>query len=287
MNTKFKNFSMNLLVDVVSGVLITTSIYCFAIPADFPLTGISGIALILHQLFQTPIGAMTILLNLPIALCCYRRLGRRFYLNSLRTILITSTIMDTLGPALPPYEGELLLAAVCSGVLSGIGYGIVFMRGSSTGGVDFITMTIRSYHPHISLGKIAFGIDCLIICIGGFLLKGIDAVIYGLILNYLLATVLDKVVYGTNYGKLAMIITDCPTQIAVAIDETANRGSTIIHASGAFSKKEKEVVLCACNNKEMYAIKKRAHEVDEHAFVIILESNEVIGEGFRIPGSMY
>lgn len=195
--------------------------------------------------------------------------------------------MDLLGPWLPAYEGEMLLAALCSGVLCGIGYGIVFMRNSSTGGIDFITMTIQTYKPHISLGKIAFVLDCIIVCAGGFLIGNMDAVIYGLLFTYLLSVVLDRVVYGTNYGKLAMIITDYPARVAAVIDHATGRGSTIIHACGAFSKRKKEVVLCACNNKEMYTIKMRTHEVDANAFVIILESNEVIGEGFRLPGTSH
>jgi uncharacterized membrane-anchored protein YitT (DUF2179 family) len=145
-------------------------------------------------------------------------------------------------------------------------------------------MALKMRWPHISLGKIAFVMDSIIIVAGGCLIGNVTSIIYGLILNYLYSAVLDKVVYGTNYGKLAMIITDRPQAVASAIDEAAGRGCTIIHASGAYSGEPKEVVLCACNNKEMYLIKNRAHEIDEKAFVIILESNEVIGEGFRLPG---
>lgn len=284
MNEKAKNLCIDIGVDLLGGILLTVAIYCFAIPADFPMTGISGIALILFHLFGLPVGTMNVLLNIPIAIACYRTLGRQFYLNSLRTTLITSVIMDVFGPVFPVYEGEAILAAVCAGVLCGIGYGIVFMRNSSTGGFDFITMTIKSYKPHISLGKIAFVMDCIIITAGGLLLGSVNSVIYGIILNYLYSVVLDKVIYGTNSGKLTMIITDYPSQVAVAIDEVSGRGSTIMHASGSYSGEPKKVVLCACSNKEMYAIKKRAHEIDEKAFVIILESNEVIGEGFRVPG---
>lgn len=275
---------MDIGVDVAGGVLLTAAIYCFAIPADFPMTGVSGVSLILYHLFGTPVGLMTILLNIPIALGCYRTLGRQFYLNSLRTTVITSVIMDVLGPRMPMYQGDLILASVCGGVFCGIGFGIIFMRNSSTGGFDFITMTLKVHWPHISLGKIAFVMDSIVIVIGGCLIGNVTSIIYGIILNYLSATVLDKVVYGTNYGKLAMIITDEPEAVAAAIDEAAGRGSTFIHAAGAYSGEKKEVVLCACNSKEMYIIKKKAHEIDEKAFVIILESNEVIGEGFRTPG---
>ncbi|MDY3249222.1 MAG: YitT family protein [Candidatus Choladocola sp.] len=284
MGEKGKKLCLDLLVDICSGVLLTVAIYCFAIPADFPMTGVSGVSLILYHLFGLPVGLMTVLLNIPIILCCYKTLGKQFYLNSLKTTLITSTIMDLLGPRLPAYEGELILAAICAGVLCGAGYAIVFMRNSSTGGFDFITMAIRYYHPHLSLGKIAFVTDGIVILIGGLLIGSVDGIIYGIILNYLYTTVLDKILYGTSSGKLTLIITDLPQEIVQAIDEISGRGATILKAVGGYSGEDKGVVMCASNKKEMYAIRKRAHEVDKNAFVIIVESNEVIGEGFRLPG---
>ncbi len=275
---------MDVLVDILAGLLLTAAIYTFAIPANFPMTGISGASLILFHLFGLPVGAMTILLNIPIVIGCYKTLGKQFYLKSLKTTLITSLIMDTLGPHFPVYQGELILAAICAGVLCGIGYAIVFMRNSSTGGFDFITMAIRYYHPHLSLGKIAFVMDVFVIVGGGLLIGDADAIIYGIILNYLYAFVLDKVLYGTNAGKLTLIITDDPERMVTEIDRMTGRGATILQAFGGYSGEDKRVVMCASDNKEMYTIRKLAHEVDEKAFVIIVESNEVIGEGFRLPG---
>ena len=103
-------------------------------------------------------------------------------------------------------------------------------------------------------------------------------------LNYLYSTVLDKVIYGTSSGKLTLIITDYAPEMVTAIDRISGRGATILNASGGYSGESKPVVMCASNNKEMYAIRKCGHEVDPKAFVIIEESIEVIGEGFRLPG---
>lgn len=282
MTDKKKKWFTDILVDVFSGVLLAAAIYSFAVPAGFPMSGVSGIALILYRLFGTPVGTMTVLLNIPITLVCYRTLGRQFYLRSMKTVAITSVIMDVLGPRLPAYHGELLLAAICAGVLCGIGYGAVFMRGSSTGGFDFIIMTVRHYEPQLSAGRIAFVQDAAVIGAGAALLGSVDAAIYGWILSYLYSRVMDKVLYGGG-GKLTMIITDLPREMVRAVDEIAGRGATILKATGGYSGEDKQVVLCASNNKEMYAIRKRAHEVDPGAFVIIVESNEVIGEGFQAP----
>ena len=284
MKENAKRISIDVLVDMIGGILLTIATYSFAVPADFPMTGVSGVALIFYHSFGLPVGALTVILNIPIIICCYKTLGKQFYIKSLRSTLITSAVMDILGPQLPLYQGDLILAAICTGVLLGIGYAIIFMRGSSTGGFDFIMMAIKYYRPHLSLGKIGFALDALVILIGAVTIgNGMDSVIYGLVLNYLYSTVLDRLISGTSSGKLTLIISDHPREIVEEIDKLVDRGSTLLKAIGGYTGEEKEVVMCASSSKEMYAIRKRVHEIDERAFVIVVESNEVIGEGFRLP----
>ena len=284
MKENAKRISIDVLVDIIGGILLTIATYSFAVPADFPMTGVSGVALIFYQAFGLPVGALTVILNIPIIICCYKTLGKQFYIKSLRSTLITSAVMDILGPQLPLYQGDLILAAICTGVLLGIGYAIIFMRGSSTGGFDFIMMAIKYYRPHLSLGKIGFALDAMVILIGAVTIgNGMDSVIYGLVLNYLYSTVLDRLISGTSSGKLTLIISAHPREIVDEIDKLVDRGSTLLKAIGGYTGEEKEVVMCASSSKEMYAICKRVHEIDERAFVIVVESNEVIGEGFRLP----
>lgn len=284
MKENAKRISLDVLVDMIGGILLTIATYSFAVPADFPMTGVSGVALIFYHSFGLPVGALTVILNIPIIICCYKTLGKQFYIKSLRSTLITSAVMDILGPQLPLYQGDLILAAICTGVLLGIGYAIIFMRGSSTGGFDFIMMAIKYYRPHLSLGKIGFALDAMVILIGAVTIgNGMDSVIYGLVLNYLYSTVLDRLISGTSSGKLTLIISDHPREIVEEIDKLVDRGSTLLKAIGGYTGEEKEVVMCASSSKEMYAIRKRVHEIDERAFVIVVESNEVIGEGFRLP----
>ena len=284
MKENAKRISIDVLVDIIGGILLTIATYSFAVPADFPMTGVSGVALIFYQAFGLPVGALTVILNIPIIICCYKTLGKQCYIKSLRSTLITSAVMDILGPQLPLYQGDLILAAICTGVLLGIGYAIIFMRGSSTGGFDFIMMAIKYYRPHLSLGKIGFALDAMVILIGAVTIgNGMDSVIYGLVLNYLYSTVLDRLISGTSSGKLTLIISAHPREIVDEIDKLVDRGSTLLKAIGGYTGEEKEVVMCASSSKEMYAIRKRVHEIDERAFVIVVESNEVIGEGFRLP----
>ncbi|MDD2979315.1 MAG: YitT family protein [Hespellia sp.] len=276
-----KTFSKDVLIDILGGILIAVGIYNFAANAGFPLAGVSGISLVIYRLFGLPIGWVTIVLNIPIAIACFKILGRDFFVRSVKTILITSIIVDYIAPLFPLYSGDRMLAAICTGIFSGLGYTILFLNNTSTGGTDFITLSIRARHPHLSLGRIVFISDTVIVLFGGAILRDIDATIYGIIITYLITLVIDKLMYGIDSGKMTLIITKRGQKVAEAIDQHAGRGATILTGKGSYSGEEKEIVLCACNNKQMNVIKKIAKEVDPMAFTVIVESNEVIGEGFK------
>lgn len=278
----WREVGLDLLVDLTGGMIIAIGVYNFALHANFPVAGFSGIAIIMYHLFGLPVGAGTIILNIPVAIFCYKFLGKRFFLKSLKSMLISSVLMDYVAPLLPVYEGSRLLAALCMGVLCGIGYAMIFMRGSSTGGQDFISVAVRKVSPHITLGVITFVLDIATIILGSILIfKDVDGLIYGTIVTYLMATVMDKIMYGIDEGKMTFIVTEHGEEVASHIDEYSGRGATLLRGRGSYSKEEKDVVMCACNNKQMYTIKKLVRKVDPQAFTIIMESNEVVGEGFK------
>ncbi|MFI3208443.1 MAG: YitT family protein [Eubacteriales bacterium] len=279
--TLIKAFIRDVLIDFFGGILIAIGIYNFAVEAVFPMTGISGIALIFFHIFNTPIGAMTMFLNIPIAIGCYKILGRGFFIRSIRSIIITSLVIDFIGPLIPLYAGDRMLAAICTGAFSGLGYALIYMNNSSTGGSDFITMSIRAKNPHLSLGKIAFIVDAIIVLIGGYIYKDVDGIIFGIIISYLQAYVIDKLMYGIDAGKMTLIVTDFGEEMAEMINEISGRGATLLHGIGSYSKQDKSVVMCACNNKQMYQIKRLAKKIDPKSFTVIMESNEVVGEGFK------
>ncbi|MDO5520626.1 MAG: YitT family protein [bacterium] len=272
---------VDVVVELVGSILIALALYNFALMAKFPMTGFSGISFILYRLFKVPIGLSTILLNVPVAFLCYKLLGRGFFFRSIRCMVLSSLIIDHVAPLLPVYRGDRLLAAICTGVIGGLGYAIIYMRNSSTGGTDFIIMSVKALRPHLSLGKIAFLSDIGIILVGGIIFKDIDGIVYGMIINYIFAIMVDKVMYGMNSGKVALIVTEHGHGIADVIDQTCGRGSTIINAHGGYKKKEKDVVMCACSTKQMYQVEQGVKQIDPEAFIIIMESNEVLGEGFK------
>ncbi|MCI6012030.1 MAG: YitT family protein [Firmicutes bacterium] len=277
-----KELAVDILMDIAGGILIALGTYNFAAAAEFPMVGFNGIGLILYHLFGLPIGTVALILNIPVAILCWRILGKQFLLRSLRTIVITSLIMDLVAPLFPVYTGDRMLAAICTGVLSGLGYALIYLRESSTGGSDFIIMSIRALKPHLSLGNISLAMESSIILLGTILVsKNVDGFIYGMIINVLLSTVLDKVMCGVSRGKIALVVTDFAKSIGREIDRLTGRGCTFLKAEGSFTQSEKDVVMCACSNKQMVGIRRAVKKIDPDAFLIILDSNEVVGEGFQ------
>lgn len=109
-----------------------------------------------------------------------------------------------------------------------------------------------------------------------------DGIIYGMIVNYIIAIVADKIMYGMNSGKMTLIVTEQGQKVCQVIDDCCQRGSTILHGEGGYQGDKKQVVMCACSNKEMYAVQQAVKDADPQSFMIVLESNEVHGEGFKM-----
>ena len=279
---KVKEVGLDIVADIVGSFFIAVGVYNFAVASGFPVAGISGIAIIFYHFFGIPIGVMTAVLNIPIIIICYKLLGKTFLLKSLKTMVISTIFMDVVAPMFPVYEGDLMLSCICMGIFSGLGYALIYLRDSSTGGADFVIMAIRVLRPHLSLGKIIIVLDFAIVLTSGVLIGGnVDKIIYGLISTYILSVVVDKVMYGMDAGKLTLIVTEHGQEVADKIDELTQRGSTLLKGVGSYSKEEKQVVMCACSSKQMRMVQKAVKEVDRAAFLVTMESNEVRGEGFK------
>lgn len=277
-----KKMADQLFWELIGSIFIAIGIYNFAVQAKFPMTGFSGISIILYRLLHVPIGLSTIILNIPVAILCYRLLGKKFFISSIRCMVLSSVLIDYVAPLFPVYEGSRLLAALCTGVFGGIGYALIYTKNSSTGGSDFIIMAVKAIKPHLSLGKIAFWSDVGIILVGGILFRDIDGIIYGMVVNYIFAVAVDKLMYGINAGKLTLIVTEHGREICQVIDQCCQRGSTILSAHGGYCGDKKQVVMCACSNKEMFQVQQAVKAADPESFLVVLESNEVHGEGFHM-----
>ena len=276
---KKKTLLIDLLCDLAGGILYAMGIYTFAKMADFAPGGLSGLALISNYLWGLPIGLMTLILNVPLVIVSYKVVGKQFLLKTARSMVISTIILDLIFPLTPPYTGSPFMAALYSGLCMGAGMAFFYMRGSSSGGMDFLIMTIKVRHPHFSLGMVTMVTDFLIILLGWPVFGNIDAVLYGLATAFVSTIVLDKILYGVGAGKLIIIITNEGQQLADRIGEMTDRGSTIIRARGTYTQADRQVLLCACSKSQTYSITAAAHQVDPGAFIMVTETSEVYGDG--------
>ena len=275
-----KKILIDLLCDLAGGVFYAMGIHTFARMADFAPGGISGLALIGNHLWNLPIGVMTIVLNIPLVLISWKVVGKEFLFRTARTMIITTVFLDVVFPLLPPYTGMPLLASLYSGVCTGVGMAFFYLRGSSSGGTDFLIMTIKVRHPYMSFGFVTMALDFIVIMLGWPVFGNVDAVLYGLICAFSTSIVMDKIMYGMGAGKLLIIITNRSRELVERISRMTDRGSTLIKAIGTYTGEERDVLLCACSKAQAYSITAAAHDVDEKAFVMVTETSEVFGEGF-------
>ncbi|PNV63122.1 hypothetical protein C0033_06280 [Clostridium sp. chh4-2] len=182
-----------LAVDCVGSLLIGISVVVFALNANFAPGGINGMSIIINYLTGLPIGAVIIGLNIPIILFSFRLLGKRFFLVSLKTMVISSLFIDHVVCYFPPFSGSRLAAALLSGLFAGTGFALIYLQNSSTGGSDFLIMSAKKLNPGFSIGQITQILDGSVILIAGFVFREIDAIIYGIIYTLVNSFVIDLV----------------------------------------------------------------------------------------------
>lgn len=179
-----KKFFSILICDILGSLFLGISITVFAVAANFAPGGVTGLAVIINFLFNIPIGFAIILINVPIIFFTYKRLGKYFFIMSLKSIIISSFFLDYIICYFPVFNGDNIIAAFCSGIFAGIGYSLFFNEGSSTGGTDFIIVSIKKYKPELSFGFLAFFIDIIVVVLFTIIFRNLQAFVYGLIYTF-------------------------------------------------------------------------------------------------------
>ncbi|MBR4906790.1 MAG: YitT family protein [Clostridia bacterium] len=282
----WKVAAKDVLHDVVGSILYAAGIYSFAATADFAPGGITGVAMIINHFFPfLRIGMLSLIINVPVAIICYRLLGRVFFFKSVKSMLISAFFLDIVFPLIPQYNGaeNPLLAALFAGALSGIGLAIIYMPGSSTGGTDFVIMSIRKLRPHLSIGTISLVVDGVVILLGWPVFGNINAVLYGVLMTIVSTTIIDKLMYGTGTRRMLLVISDKAKEIADAIMEETERGATLADVRGAYTGKPHQMMMCVCSKVEVFTARRIINRIDQSAIVMLTTVDEAYGEGFLEP----
>jgi len=262
---------------VIGSIIVGASINTLIIPNQIADGGVTGIAIILHYLFNWPVSWAVLLLNLPLFILGLRTVGRDFLIFSIAGVSVLSATLS-MTTNLPVLTHDTLLAAIYGGVLTGIGMGIIFRSRGSLGGTDILAV-LFARRTSFSVGQILLAIDAAIF-LGVAILFRPEMAMYAMLYMFIATRVVDLVQVGLSHSKSVMVITTHPQKIADEIMAKLERGVTLFEATGAFSGEAKQVVYCVINRAELSQIKEIVRQQDPQAFVTISEVPEVVGEGF-------
>ena len=277
-----KQTIIDYVVIAIGATIFSLGIVMFSAPNNIAPGGVSGIGTMLNHLFNIPIGAVIIAINIPLFIFSFKRFGRNFFKKSLFATFLTSSLIDILPFVLEKhYIYSPLLASIFGGVSIGVGVGIIFLRGGTTGGADILAKLIRVKFPHLSLGTLVFIIDAVIVIATLFVYKSVEALLYSTILFFVTSRAVDAIIFGAARSKMLLIITSAPDEISKRIMIEIGHGVTLIPAFGAYTKEEKTILLSVVRPNEVSETNKIVKEIDRSAFTVITESNEVFGYGFQ------
>lgn len=281
MQKRVRGLVLDVLLVTLGSAIYALGFDLFMQPNEINAGGMTGLAMVLVKLtgFGT-VGTIVIVCNIPLFLAGWRSLGRKFFLGSLLGMLVSNVAIDALGGVLPQVTVEPLLACLYGGALSGVGLGLVFVRGASTGGTDIAVRLVQRRTRGLSLGRVMLISDVGIAVLTGLAFHDFNKALYSMILIYVNSKVLDSVIYGFDYSKVALIISDRHEEIARAIDQKLERGATFLQGFGSYTGREKKVVLVAFKPRQLAELKQAVSEVDRDAFLIVQDAHQVLGEGF-------
>ena len=272
----------DMLLLVIGALIYSVGTQSFIVPANIAPGGAVGIALMMNYVTGLPVGRMTLLVTLPLLVLAWFYLSRRFALRTAVACGICSIILDyVVAPICPVYAGDRMMSSLYGGILVGIGMAFIFLSGSTTGGSDVAGYLFQKKYPHVQIGRALLIIDGIILSLSIFVFRNVDAALFGMISLYAQTKVIDTIIYGSDAGSKASIITAHPDEIAGRIIRELDRTATILPGKGAYSGRETSVVLCTVRKSEFARLKRIIHETDENAFVMVTETTEVIGLGFK------
>lgn len=255
----------------------------FIAPYKIVPGGIYGLSLILHHTFGVPIGLMALFFNIPLVIIGMKLLGPRFGAKTIVGFILTSVFVDGMSyfsGLKPLVDGDALLSAIFGGLLMGFGVGLVLKSKATSGGTDVIAMIIKK-HYRMPLGQVIIIVDSIIVVIGLIAFGDWKIPLYSWIVIVILGKMIDIVLQGPGYDKIIFIISDHHQEIRNKLINDLRRGGTYIEGAGMFTGSPKKIIFTSVSRRELAFLQEIVHQIDPHAFMTVMEANEVLGEGFK------
>ena len=278
----FKRIIIDCLGIALGAAITALALTVFLIPNKIAAGGISGLATVLYYLFEFRVGITMLVINIPILLTGMKILGATFGARTIYGIIMLSIFTELFQPIVPDITNDLLLASIYGGLLTGMGLGIVFKFRGTTGGTDMIARLIHHYSG-FSVGQGLLIADGFVVTMAGIFFN-LEVALYAAITIFITSKTIDVIQEGMDISKAALIISDQKEELENTILDELGRGVTSFQARGAYTDKDREVLLCIISRSEVTRLKSMVHEIDEDSFVIITAVHEVLGEGFQEVG---
>jgi len=261
-------------------VLFALGFNVFLLPHDLNAGGITGLSMIVVRLLNIgSIGLWTALINLPLFVLGWWKLGKKFFFGSLLGMALSSFFIDAFEGILL-VETEPLIGALYGGIACGAGLGMVFSAGYSTGGSDIIVRLLKYKWQHMPIGVINILFDIAVAALTGIFFNDLSKALYSFIAIFITGQIIDAVVYRFDYSKVALIITKEYDAVAKEIGLRLDRGATFLRGEGSYSGTETRVILTAVKKQQLAELKALVVEIDPQAFIIVQEAHQVLGDGF-------
>ena len=275
-----KQFVIQIIETIIGSFIMAAAVSLFLLPNELSSGGFSGIATVTYYLFNVPMGITILALNIPLFLLSTLKIGKEFLGKSTIGTVSLSLFSDILDK-FEPLTQDKILACVYGGILTGIGTALILRANSSTGGSDLASIMIKEYKPMFRTGNLITIIDFIIVFLNVIFLGKIEIGLYSAITIYLMGKVIDILFEGIYFTKLLFIISDKNEEISKFIENEVKRGVTGIYGKGMYTNKEKLILMCAIGRNNLAEIKTKIKQIDPKAFLIITNSREVLGVGFK------
>lgn len=284
---KIKEALLDFLFILAGSIIYAISVNMLTAPNHIAPGGITGLSTVLNYVFNTPIGMVSFIINIPIIIWAILEIGYKLVLKTFVAIVLTSAMIDVFAMFIPPYQGDMILVALFAGVCEGVGLSLTFIRGATTGGTDMIARLLARRLPHLSMGKLMLVIDGIIVVISAFVYGSIENAMYACIVIFVSTRLIDAFLYGTDVGtgKMFYVMSPKVRDMGDRIIKELDRTVTYLDSHGGYTKEPGETMVCAVRRFEIHQIQTIIREVDKDAFVIVGEAGEITGEGFRPVGS--
>ena len=276
-----KNNLIDVVFAIIGSALVGAALSIFVAPNDIAPGGVSGLAIALAYITPIRVSIWTLALNIPLLLCAWRILGRRALIFTLISTVLLSVFIDLSEAFLPSYTNNPLLAACCGGVIAGLGIGLLFLRGISTGGTDLLALLLKRVFPNVPSGTLLMVIDATVVAIAVLIFRDIEVALYSAITIFITSKIVDAMAQGVDYAKVIYVVTARGDKVTEVLNTYTDRGCTIIPAFGGYTKDNKQVVLTVTRRNVLSQTLRLIKQTDPAAFTFVMDSTEVHGEGFK------